>query len=383
MNIAEKIVKSIVTRTNRYIKHISYDKNPRPNTFYEKKFLPAEASLLRAGNFFLCSCITKTLKPNIDEAMEIYLDDDQKKDKQLRKDIEKEIIKCFLLSHMKPNEFFQYNLYKKDLMERENWLSDYERWTTLQQRYPIKIHDEINEKIHFYEMAKDFFKRDVCDVSANSSPEDFVEFTSIHPDIFIKPMVGCFGKQTYKLHVNDKNEAKEIWKKLTDNGRWIVEELIVQDEAMAAWNESSVNTVRLPSFITAEGEHIILVPILRCGAKDQIVDNTHNGGYKASIDIKTGIIIGDALGKQGLPIEKHPDSGLTFKGWQVPQWKELLEICERLHRSLPSHHRYIAFDFALSKTAGWVVVEANWGQLFGQATSQHGIRKEFLEYTKV
>ena len=342
-----------------------------------------EASLLRAGNYFLCSFITKTLKPNTHAAMEIFLDDDQKKDKQLCKDIEKEVIKCFLLNHMSPNEFFQYHLYKKNLMEREQWLSDYERWTVLHQRYKQSIHDEINEKVHFYGMAKDYFKREVCEVSDNTSPEQFADFTTRHPDIFVKPMEGFYGKQTYKLHVKDEDEAKEVWQRLSDHGKWIVEELIVQDEAMAAWNESSVNSIRIPSFITADGKHKILVPILRTGAKDQIVDNTSSGGYYASIDIKTGTIVGDAIDKQGLKVEKHPGSGMTFKGWKVPRWEELLNVCERLHRSLPTYHRYIAFDFALSKTAGWVVIEANWGQLFGQATSQHGIRKEFLEYTKV
>jgi hypothetical protein len=42
----------------------------------------------------------------------------------------------------------------------------------------------------------------------------------------------------------------------------------------------------------------------------------------------------------------------------------------------------VAFDFALSSTKGWMVIEANWGQLFGQGPANHGIRKEFFEYTK-
>lgn len=383
MNIASKTARKIILCTDKFVKRKSYDKKPRPNSFYEKRFLPAEASLLRAGNFFLGSSLSKTLKQNTHEAMEIYLDEEQKKDKKLRRDIEKEIIKCYLLNHTLPVEFFQYHLYKKNLMERECWLSDYERWSILHERFKQSIHDEINEKISFYQLAKDFFKRDVCEVSASTSSEDFVDFTSRHPDIFVKPMEGFYGQQTYKLHVSDKDEAHQVWKKLADHGKWIVEELIVQDDAMAAWNESSVNTVRLPSFITADGAHKILVPIIRTGAKDQIVDNTSGGGYYASIDVETGTIIDHALDKQGQIVKEHPGSGMTFKGWQVPRWKELLDVCERLHRSLPPYHRYIAFDFALSKTAGWVVIEANWGQLFGQATSHHGIRKEFMEYTKV
>ena len=150
---------------------------------------------------------------------------------------------------------------------------------------------------------------------------------------------------------------------------------------MAQWNKSSVNTVRIPSFITAEGRHEILVPIFRAGSTGKIVDNTSSGGYYASIDPETGILTSGGVDKEGIYVERHPGSGMKFEGWQVPDWQELKSVCERLHRSLPPHHRYIALDFALSNK-GWVVIEANWGQLYGQGPAKKGIRKEFMLYTK-
>ena len=382
MSIIKKIIRKIIIKTDKYVRRKSYDPVRQSGTFYEKRYLPAEASLLRAGDFMLFSYFSKQLVEELKNHINLNLDEDQKKDKSYIAFIEKEYIKCYLFNRMHPSEFFLYRLYDKSLSEREHWLSDRERWDVLHQRFGTAIHSEINDKMHFYSMAKDFFKRDACEVSAITSLESFVDFINRHHDIFVKPLEGCYGWHTYKLRVNNRKEASNVWKKLSDNGRWIVEELIIQDERMAKWNRSSVNTVRIPSFITAEGEHRILVPIFRAGCKGKIVDNTNNGGFRASIDPDTGVICSDGVNKEGKYVERHPDTAVKFKGWQVPEWEELKSICERLHRSLPPHHRYVAFDFALSSTKGWMVVEANWGQLFGQGPSNCGNRKEFFEYTK-
>ena len=382
MRLFRKLIRMFILRTDAYVKRKSYDPKRQPGTFYEKTFLPAEASLLRAGNFTLFSKFSKPLIRELKKQIDLNLDDKQKQDKAYIAFIEKEFIKSYLFNRMQPNEFFLYRLYDKSLTEREHWLSDRERWDLLHRRFSTAIHSEINDKLRFFSMAKDFFKRDACEVSAITSLESFVDFTNRHHDIFVKPLEGYYGQHTYKLRVKNRKEASNVWKKLSDNGRWIVEELIIQDERMAKWNRSSVNTVRIPSFITAEGEHRILVPIFRAGCKGKIVDNTSSGGFYAGIDPDTGVICSDGVDKQGQYVERHPDSAVKFKGWQVPEWEELKSICERLHRSLPTHHRYVAFDFALSATKGWMVIEANWGQLFGQGPSNCGIRQEFFEYTK-
>lgn len=42
-------------------------------------------------------------------------------------------------------------------------------------------------------------------------------------------------------------------------------------------------------------------------------------------------------------------------------------------------HKYIAYDFALTKD-GWVMIEGNWGQYICQQTAtQSGAKKKFKE----
>jgi hypothetical protein len=107
-----------------------------------------------------------------------------------------------------------------------------------------------------------------------------------------------------------------------------------------------------------------------------------SGGMVAGVDEKTGRLCSDGFDEKGNHYLEHPDSGVHVKGWQVPQWEELCRITEQLHRSLPAHHRYVAFDFAHTDK-GWVLVEGNWGQLiFNQAGAHKGIRKQFMEYIR-
>lgn len=69
---------------------------------------------------------------------------------------------------------------------------------------------------------------------------------------------------------------------------------------------------------------------------------------------------------------------IDYIGWQVPRWNELLRLTETAHRQMPQH-KYIAYDFALTKN-GWVMIEGNWGQYICQQTAtQSGAKKKFRE----
>ena len=183
-------------------------------------------------------------------------------------------------------------------------------------------------------------------------------------------------------HVENEGEAERLYKKLMSNGdSWVIEEKIAQDASVAVWNESSVNTVRLPAILHND-KFTVLGPCFRMGRAGAIVDNASNGGLFACIDVETGRLCSDGLDdKTGKYFAKHPDSGITFKGWQVPRWGELLKLAEKIHRQIP-HHKYIGWDFALTEK-GWVVVEGNWGQLLSQYNDHVGLKKRFFELLDV
>lgn len=211
--------------------------------------------------------------------------------------------------------------------------------------------------------------------------EQFMAFVNKHPRYIQKPLMGQCGRGTAIVDIASINNAAlhNVFSTLLVEGGYILEELILQDEWAVRWNPTSVNTVRIPSIrtnVNGQYEYTILQPYFRTGRYGQVVDNGGSGGIFVSVDPVSGMIISDACDEKGNRYSQHPDSHIVYKGKIIPHWQELVALSKEVHSILPSYHRYVGFDFALTPT-GWVLVEANWGQFLGQYSCGIGIRKQF------
>lgn len=109
---------------------------------------------------------------------------------------------------------------------------------------------------------------------------------------------------------------------------------------------------------------------------DPLLTTRGGGGVLAAVDDKSGVVISDGFTEDGRFHSHHPDSDLVFKGFQIPDWKELLTIAETAHRSMPNQ-RYIAYDFAHTDN-GWIMIEGNWGQFLSQFATGIGLKQQFF-----
>ena len=155
----------------------------------------------------------------------------------------------------------------------------------------------------------------------------------------------------------------------------MIEERIEQDAALAQWNPSSVNTIRINTF-QRNGQVTLFTSFIRTGRAGSFVDNGFLGGLFASIDTETGVIFTDGYDEKGLPYPAHPDSGMPYRGTQIPRWQELRHLSEKMAKAMPDMV-YIGWDMALTPN-GWEPVEANRGEFVAQQVTQgHGMRREF------
>jgi hypothetical protein len=92
----------------------------------------------------------------------------------------------------------------------------------------------------------------------------------------------------------------------------------------------------------------------------KITDHMVNGGsYSASIDLKTGKISTKGLDRSGGILDYNPISGIKILDFQLPLWKELLELVDKTcdeYSELP----LIAFDIAITKNEP-IILEINAG----------------------
>lgn len=315
--------------------------------------------------------------------MPYYLSDADLSDFEKIFEMKKDMLSCYFLYGINPEEYLIHAFDKKTKDLRERYVSKKVKDESIASQlgvYREKAFVELKDKYLFYELAPQYFKRDVCKLSGKGDFEPFADFVKKHPRFIAKPVSGRYGAGTCILNLSDfGNNIESMFEKLLKDNRWIIEELINQDERMGVWNESSVNTVRIPSFRTKDGIKIMR-PFIRMGRKGCVVDNAGNGGIFFSIDAQTGAINTLARDERGNRYESNPDNGMPFRDWCVPEWESLLELSREVHKSLPAYHKYVGFDFALSKDKGWQLVEGNWGDFIcQQSTLGFGVKEEFME----
>ena len=314
------------------------------------------------------------------KAFDTFLTETERNDKQLLKNLTKDIVRCWVRYKALPYEYFLFSFRNHDEQWRASFETDIDRISTLQKVSDKKMFlTEINNKYNFYKLAKDYFGRKVMLLDENTAKEEFVAFVMKNKNVFIKPLESSQGRGARRFDYEDESGCALLYEELQKvGGAWMVEQLIVQDSAMAQWNPTSVNTIRIPTFLR-DGKFTVIWTRMRMGKKGSVVDNAGAGGIVVNVDPQTGVVTTDGIDEAYNHFEQHPDAGLTFKGWQVPRWQELLQVVEELHRTVFPKHIYIAWDFALTD-AGWVVIEGNWGQLLGQQTaSQVGEKRKFHE----
>lgn len=321
-----------------------------------------------------------TFKSRITREMISFLTDKEKEDKAYVARIKKDIRKCWLKYGSSPEEYFLFGFQELDDAGRKCFITDYEKDMTLKDRIGLDTFSkELRDKYNFYCKTKPFFKREAFKMSPLTPESDFVQFALRVKHLFIKPENQSRGRGAYKVEIETIEDAQKEYISLKESEmEWMVEETIVSCSAMQEWNPSSVNTIRIPTFLNKEG-FFIGVPFFRTGRAGSCVDNAGLGGIFANVDANTGILYTDGIDEGGHIYEKHPDSALVFKGWQVPRWQELLNTVEIIHKTCMPHHLYIGWDFALTDS-GWVLIEGNWGQFISQYADHVGFRDRFVKY---
>jgi len=307
---------------------------------------------------------------DINAALKQFLLKEELNNSKLRREIVNDIKHCRKLYKTKPVEYFLFGFRNLTHEQRNEFLPDIVKDAVLNRVVGMEVMNrEMKNKYNFYKLLGQYFKREVMLIPiGGGNKDDFKEFAKKHNDLFIKCNVLSKGRGAGLYHIETEQEINALYEKLVKSSiEWIVEEKINQVPEMAQWNKSSVNTVRLPAVLN-NGKFTVMTSIFRTGREGSTVDNAGQGGVFACVDPSSGILTTDGIDERAVYYEKHPDSGLVYKGWQIPCWQDLLAFAEEIHSKIP-HHKYVGWDFALTEK-GWVLIEGNWGQ-FGTQYNDH------------
>jgi Sugar-transfer associated ATP-grasp len=224
------------------------------------------------------------------------------------------------------------------------------------------------------------------EVTFSEFRKNLTESEKLH--FFLKPINGGKGNGIQKMTVREtcfEINTKEIVNEaafhdtLFSRSRYqefIVQPEIIQHELLNRINPSSVNTIRIDTFI--QGNSVINnAAFLRMSKGYTHTDNWSQGGIIVRIDLDTGVLddFGKTNAKYGrLHIQEHPLSGFRFAGTPIPFWSEVKEVvCEAALVLRPL--KFLGWDVAIG-TDGPILVEANHDfAIFSLQEASRGLRK--------
>lgn len=158
----------------------------------------------------------------------------------------------------------------------------------------------------------------------------------------------------------------------------LIQRELFQHADLAAFNPTSVNTLRLYSVLDKTGKTKVYSSVLRVGVGDTRVDNYSSGGISCGID-QNGTLRKYGYYKSGERTDKHPVSGIVFNGYVIPSYDKAVDLVKKAHPMVP-HFRSVSWDIAITNTGDVILIEANMsrggvdllqlsnGPLFGEDT---------------
>ena len=262
-------------------------------------------------------------------------------------------------------EYFLYKFYKLTEEEQDTYpLIVFTRKLSAKYNTNPKFAQMLNDKSKTNEYFSEFVGRPWC-INTKVTVEEFKEIFLNCKRIIYKPIegIGGYGIQSFYI---EGNNMEQIYKELTSLPAGVVEEYIVQHPALSALSPSAVNTMRIVTIcsktepVTEDGRYMdIAYAGLRIGGGTGVVDNFHNGGMVAGIDLASGTLVTNAADRQGNVFETHPVTGVTIKGFEIPYFKEALElVTEACKKELVVGN--LGWDIAITEN-GPTIIEVNIG----------------------
>jgi len=207
----------------------------------------------------------------------------------------------------------------------------------------------------FFNEKRNFIsKQDAIDIIKNITEKGC---TNLVAKITVDTNSGKGVKILQLENGTDKKTNQSIQQIISNMGdNFVIQEKIEQHEAFSKLNASSVNTLRVVTYMTKK--EIAVAPIImRIGQGGALVDNAHAGGMFIGVSDE-GRLLKEAYTEYQNRYTKHPDTGIVFEGYMLPYMEEVKKSAIRLHRKLPMLD-YVSWDFTVDKDGNIVLIEAN------------------------
>ncbi|HPF88632.1 MAG TPA: sugar-transfer associated ATP-grasp domain-containing protein [Candidatus Limiplasma sp.] len=274
-------------------------------------------------------------------------------------------------------------------------LTDAQKKTVITRGLSNTIVRRMNDKAYWYifddkttfntTFAEDI-KRNWIKFTPDTSLETLMAFLQANPDIIAKPLEGSSGVGITHYTAQDFEGCEETFRQeLIQREIGILEERVIQHDRMMDMCPTSVNTIRIATLLGDKKQGVVYA-FLRIG-NGKVMDNVDCGGMAARVDLQSGKLLTVGADKAGNTYETHPITGTKIIGFEVPYFKEAMDMCLRAAQKVPQM-RFIAWDVAVTNS-GPCFIEGNSfpshavPQFAAHYPDGIGIMREFREFLEI
>lgn len=310
-------------------------------------------------------------------------------------------------------EYIHYRLYDDSLSfdEKRRFVSDMKHWHIIDKCSPPasnKVLTEDKQKTYDYLASNDIpvpktYRVIPSKISSYDtphkqcdSPESVKEFLkgSVKLPIFAKPNFGIASLGAFAItdatmdavSIAETGQVSysDLFHKFFANEIYLLQESVENHPALQVFSQY-LATVRVAN-IVEDGDVRLQYSLIKIPSAKNIADNYwRDGNTLAEINPKSGKIMKVVTGRgfKVRDIENHPDTDEPMIGFQLPYWKEVLELNQKTSSLFPEV-TYQSLDIAITPN-GPMVIEINRGGSFElpQLVRRKGIltdsMKEFIE----
>ncbi|MDX2026321.1 sugar-transfer associated ATP-grasp domain-containing protein [Microcella sp.] len=208
-----------------------------------------------------------------------------------------------------------------------------------------------------------------------ANDDELSAFLARHSRVIAKVADSLGGDGIEAFTSADVSEVAAFRAARIANRQVLLEEFLTQHPEMSRLNDSSVNTLRIVTYLDDAGTVHTLARVLKMGNGGD-VDNFSDGGMYTMLDAD-GVAHYAAFDGAGGVYTVHPRSGTSIVGFAVPQWDAVQALVEKLAREVPDI-RYVGWDVAITPS-GAAVIEGNYNTgVFQLKPSATGVREGLL-----
>ena len=203
-----------------------------------------------------------------------------------------------------------------------------------------------DDKLAFNERFAKYLKRGFIDLRKTDA-EGLSGFCSGKTSVFAKQPDSYGGLGVEKVTLTQDTDYAALYGRLMDEKKYDIEETAVQDPELDRLCPGCICTLRVVT-ILHEGVPHVVYTLLRMGSWKSYVDNVTSGGMYTLVNMEDGTLAEYAFcDKTASYYDRHPATGMLFKGFKVPQYREALDMC--LEAALVEPHMgYVGWDVGIT-----------------------------------